>query len=111
MRQPSPGSPPHRLTPITLPAAARLPLVLIGAPVTQIPCRHGPSRVHNRCRIYVCRLNPTRHSYRSISCLFEGVHIDGLEPLIFVLCFEGEEVANCIFLPNPLFWLTCGLGD
>ena len=25
----------------------------------QIPCRHGPSRAHYRCRIYDCRLTPT----------------------------------------------------
>ena len=30
-------------TPITLPAAC-LPLVTIGASVTQIPCRHGPQQ-------------------------------------------------------------------
>src|SRR2546427_12863063 len=35
------GSSPRRLTPITLPAAVRLPLVTIGALVMQIPCRHG----------------------------------------------------------------------
>ena len=34
------GSTPRRLTPITLPAPQQ-PLVLTGAPVTQIPCRRG----------------------------------------------------------------------
>src|ERR1700675_560128 len=46
------------LTPITPPATARLPPVLIGAPVTQIPSRQGPSRVSTADAMYVFRLNP-----------------------------------------------------
>jgi hypothetical protein len=75
-----PGAHPHRLTPITLPAASRVPLVAIGASVTQIPCRHEPSRAHSRCRIYVCRLKPRCQKNRSISCFAEGVHIRQVRP-------------------------------
>ena len=69
------GSSPHRLTPITLPAASRLPLAAIGAAGTQIPCRHGPPRAHYRCRIYDCRLTPTATTIDQSLALAGGVHI------------------------------------
>jgi hypothetical protein len=69
------GFTPHCVTPITLPAALCLPLVAFGASVTQVPCRHGPTRAHFRCRIYDCRRNPHSHHYRSLCPLAEGVHI------------------------------------
>ena len=66
------GSPPHRLTPITLPAASRLPLATIGATVfadsmsaraTQSPLTMPDIRLqaHPRCQ-----------NYRSVSLLLGG---------------------------------------
>jgi hypothetical protein len=61
------GSHPHAPMPITLPATSRLPLVAIGTRA-QIPCRHGPTRVHSRCRIYDCMRFLFASTYRSVSC-------------------------------------------
>jgi hypothetical protein len=45
-------------TPITCPAAARLPLATIGATATQIPWRHGSHQSPHQMPIYDCRLLP-----------------------------------------------------
>ncbi len=70
-----PGSSPPRLTPITLPAAARLPLVTIGAAGSADSM--SARAIMSPLQMPDIRLqaHPTCHNYRSVSSFAGGVHI------------------------------------
>ena len=83
---------PHCLTPITLPAAC-LPLVLIGATVAQIPCRHEPHESSRQMPDIRLQAIPLRQNYRSVPCILGGVHIRNVRFWSYIF------MANVKFMP------------
>ena len=95
-----PGSPPPRLTPITLPAASRLPLVTIGAAGSADSMSARAFTSPLQMPDIRLQAHPSCHNYRSTSSFAGGVHIRRVRR--HVSGGDGQGGGLCFCRPCPL---------